>query len=59
MIIVRIRPLDRSIVIDKTGLTGKYDIRLNWTPDDNQSLAAAPPGPNAPNAAPLPWVSLR
>ena len=38
-------------VIDKTGLTGKYDILLNWTPDDNQSLAAAPPGPNAPNDA--------
>jgi uncharacterized protein (TIGR03435 family) len=23
-------------VIDKTGLTGTYDIKLEWTPDDNQ-----------------------
>lgn len=37
-------------VIDKTGLTGKYDIQLNWTPDDNQSLAV-PPGQTAPTDA--------
>jgi uncharacterized protein (TIGR03435 family) len=24
----------RKTVIDKTGLTGKYDFELNWTPDD-------------------------
>jgi len=24
----------RQTVIDKTGLTGKYDFELNWTPDD-------------------------
>ena len=28
--------LDRSVA-DKTGLTGKYDFRLDWTPDENQT----------------------
>jgi uncharacterized protein (TIGR03435 family) len=43
--------LDR-IVLDKTGLTGKYDLMLNWTPSQNQ---LQPPAgfdaisPSAPN----------
>jgi len=37
-------------VVDKTGLTGKYDITLHWTPDDMQ-LAQLPPD------APRPAVS--
>jgi bla regulator protein blaR1 len=36
-------------VIDKTGLTGKYDIDLKWTPDTGQS-AATPFGPPLPGA---------
>ena len=24
------------IVLDKTGLTGKYDLKLEWQPDENQ-----------------------
>ena len=32
------QPLGR-IVLDKTGLTGKYDFTLQWTPDDLQSPA--------------------
>jgi len=31
-------PLDRT-VINKTGLTGRYDFRLQWTPD---GVATAP-----------------
>lgn len=34
-------------VIDKTGLTGKYDFELKWTPDPGQP-AAAPLGPTPP-----------
>lgn len=45
------QPLGRG-VIDKTGLTGKYDFRLQWTPDDLS---------NSPDRAPVsdsPWPSL-
>ncbi len=32
-------------VIDKTGLTGKYDIDLKWTPDQGPALVAPPGAP--------------
>jgi len=45
--------LGRS-VIDKTGLTGNYDVKLEWTPDEGQSFGpkeggpeGAPPPPSA------------
>jgi uncharacterized protein (TIGR03435 family) len=34
--------VDRT-VIDKTGLTGNYDIDLKWTPDDQQGTPDAGP----------------
>jgi len=37
-------------VLDKTGLTGKYDFTLKWTPDENQG----PPGPPGADNAPPP-----
>ncbi|MFZ0821026.1 MAG: TIGR03435 family protein [Candidatus Acidiferrales bacterium] len=35
-------------VVDKTGLTGKYDFTLQWTPDDSQAPSAFPPGMGQP-----------
>jgi bla regulator protein blaR1 len=42
------RMLGRT-VIDKTGLTGKYDIQMQWTPDQAQLQTMAPPGGIPPN----------
>jgi uncharacterized protein (TIGR03435 family) len=39
------------VVVDKTGLTGKYDISMEWTPEALQSLqmpAAPPPSSSEP-----------
>jgi uncharacterized protein (TIGR03435 family) len=46
--------LDRPVV-DQTGLTGRYDFVLTWTPDETQfaSLGGAPPAPtDKPDAPP-------
>jgi uncharacterized protein (TIGR03435 family) len=42
------RLLGRS-VIDKTGLTGKFDITANWTPDETQAAAPLPDAPKPPS----------
>jgi uncharacterized protein (TIGR03435 family) len=40
-------------VIDKTALTGEYELKLKWTPDDYQAPPlrpnAPPPDPNNPS----------
>jgi uncharacterized protein (TIGR03435 family) len=36
--------LDRPVV-DNTGLTGRYDFELQWSPDENQFGGNLPPGP--------------
>jgi uncharacterized protein (TIGR03435 family) len=37
------------VVVNQTGLTGRYDLKLRWTPDDDpQPLLNGDPDPNAP-----------
>ena len=45
------RILGRTVV-DKTGLTGKYDISMEWTPDESQAIRFSPDGPRPPPSDP-------
>lgn len=49
-------------VIDKTGLTGKYDMVLQWTPDESQAIRTgpdAPPSPPSDSAPPSIFTALQ
>jgi uncharacterized protein (TIGR03435 family) len=53
--------LDRP-VLDKTGLTGRYDFNLNWTPDDSQfggRGANVPPPTDGSNVPPNLYTALQ
>jgi len=44
----------QRVVVDRTGLTGTYDLDLTFTPD--RSLQGGPGGPPPPGAPPLPPI---
>jgi bla regulator protein blaR1 len=48
-------------VVDKTGLTGTFDMTLHWTPDDTQAfLAPAQPATAPPeNSGPSIFTALQ
>jgi uncharacterized protein (TIGR03435 family) len=43
----------QRVVIDRTGLTGNFDIDLTWTPDQIPQSPAGPPPPGAPPLPPI------
>jgi uncharacterized protein (TIGR03435 family) len=50
--------LDRPVV-DRTGLSGKYDFDLEWTPDETQFAGQAPPGATDIPEKPDLFVAMR
>jgi uncharacterized protein (TIGR03435 family) len=54
--------LDRPVV-DKTGLEGRWDFTLKWTPDESQftnaGFKAPPPSADDPNAAPPLFTAIQ
>jgi uncharacterized protein (TIGR03435 family) len=47
-------------VVDQTGLTGRYDFNLNWTPDQSQFGGSyKPPAQEDPNAPPSLYTALQ
>ena len=53
--------LDKPVV-DKTGLSGEFDITLKWTPDESQFIGMGihvPPPVDNPNAPPELFTAIQ
>ena len=48
MLVNALSMITHKLVIDKTGLSGRYDFTLNWTPDESQLRPGGPEGPGGP-----------
>jgi uncharacterized protein (TIGR03435 family) len=60
-IVLKISVMDKP-VIDRTGLTNRYDFTLNWTPDQSQFAqmgARIEPVTEDPNALPTLYTALQ
>jgi uncharacterized protein (TIGR03435 family) len=50
--------LDKPVV-DQTGLTGRWDFRFQWTPDESQFGGMVPPPSNNPNSPPGMFTAIQ
>jgi uncharacterized protein (TIGR03435 family) len=53
MLVGALSMVTHRVVIDKTGLSGRYDFTLNWTPDETQLAPGGPEGPGVPGGGPM------
>jgi len=60
LVVMLTRQVGRTVV-DRTGLTGRYDIDLNWTPDQaiQRTLTGAPPLPGIDPNGPSIFTALQ
>jgi uncharacterized protein (TIGR03435 family) len=50
--------MDRPVV-DETGLAGRYDLELRWTPDQSQFNGQSPVAADTPSAAPSLYTAIQ
>ncbi|MFZ0591039.1 MAG: M56 family metallopeptidase [Bryobacteraceae bacterium] len=53
MLVGALSMVTHRVVIDKTGLSGRYDFTLNWTPDETQLPQGGPERPGGPGGGPM------
>ena len=48
MLVGALSMVTHRVVVDRTGLSGRYDFTLNWIPDETQLRQGGPEGPEGP-----------